>query len=241
MEPSDEKIQEIKALLEKQHGREFSWEEATKAAWDIQSLARILLDAAIEEAKRKKMLEEFPKGFHLDRRGTCLICGESTSNEKSWYDKYGLKCMTCQKAINEKIIPATIAKSKESWYSKYDLASYFNIKGALLTKYIKQAVLKDRIIPGEKKKMHLQLFLIRDNKDVLPPKKLLKSRITKIIKDGEEYFTQEHWYEFFDHKSLNRLKKYKIMHYLEESFAQPIQSGRLLFKEINPLFSYNGK
>lgn len=26
-----------------------------------------------------------------------------------------------------------------------------------------------------------------------------------------------------------------------ESFAQPIQGGRLLFKEINPLFSYNGK
>lgn len=89
--------------------------------------------------------------------------------------------------------------------------------------------------------MHSQLFLIKDNKDVLPPKKLLKSRITKIIKDGEEYFTQEHWYEFFDHKLLNRLKKYKIMHYWGESFAHPVQGGRLLFKEIYPLFSYNGK
>lgn len=170
------------------------------------------------------MFEESPKGFHLDRTGTCLICGESTSNEKSWFDKYGLKCMICQKAINEKIIPAAIVKSKENWYSKYDLELYFNIKGALLTK-----------------KVHSQLFLIKDNKDVLPPKKLLKSRITKIIKDGEEYFTQEHWYEFFDHKLLNRLKKYKIMHYWGESFAHPVQGGRLLFKEIYPLFSYNGK
>ena len=94
------------------------------------------------------------------------------------------------------------------------------------------------IIPGKKKKVHLQLFLIKDNKDVLPPKKLIKSRITKIIKDGEEYFTQEYWYEFVDQKLFERLKKYKILYYLEESFAKPIQSGRILFKQINPLFTF---
>jgi hypothetical protein len=43
MEPSDKEIQEMKTSFEKQHRREFTWEEATKAVWDIQSLARILL------------------------------------------------------------------------------------------------------------------------------------------------------------------------------------------------------
>lgn len=72
------------------------------------------------------MLQESPSGFHIDRAGTCLISGESTSNETSWYDNYGLKCMTCQKAIDVKIIPSAIAKSKENRYSKCDLESYFN-------------------------------------------------------------------------------------------------------------------
>lgn len=238
MEPSDQEIQEIKTLLEKQHGRDFSWEEATKAAWDLRNLVTVLYDIFIEVERREDMLKELPKGFHLDRSCMCLICGETVSNEKSWYDKYGIKCMTCQKAINKKIIPVALAINKKNWYSKYDLESYFNIKGALLTKYVKQGVLKDRIIPGENKKVHLQLFLIKDNKDVLPPKKLLKSRIVKIIRDGEEYITQEYWYEFADQKLLDKLKKYKIIQYLQESFSQPIEEGRFLIKDINPLFSY---
>ncbi|MBP7540656.1 MAG: hypothetical protein KA802_12085 [Saprospiraceae bacterium] len=63
MQPSDQNIQEIKALLEKQHGREFSWEEATKAAWDMESLSRIFFDVIMEEIRREQMLKESPKGF----------------------------------------------------------------------------------------------------------------------------------------------------------------------------------
>jgi hypothetical protein len=193
----------------------------------------------MQDTRRKKMLEESPKGFHLDQTGTCLICGQSTSHEKSWYDRYGLKCLNCQKAINRKIIPVAIAIDKEKWYSKYDLESYFNIKSALLIKYIKHAILKDRIILDENKNVHFQLFLIKDNKNVLPPKKLLKSRITKTMVDGEEYLTDEYWYEFADKKLVDHLKKYKIIHYLPESFSKPIKAGRFLFKNISPLFSYH--
>src|SRR5258705_8100803 len=93
MEPSNETIQEIKNILEKEHGREFTWEEATKAAWDLANLAQIALELATEEYRRQKILEQFPKGFHLDVTGySCLICGDSASEENSWFDKYGLKC-----------------------------------------------------------------------------------------------------------------------------------------------------
>ena len=47
-----------------------------------------------------------------------------------------------------------------------------------------------------------------------------------------------HWYEVADLKLLEQLKKYKIVNYLEEAFAQPIKSGRFLFKNISPLFTY---
>jgi hypothetical protein len=238
MEPSEKTIQDIKNILEKEQDREFSWEEARKAACDMQNFARIILDITLEEVKRKKLLDESPEGFHLDTTGTCQICCRTVSKEKSWYDKYGIKCMICQTAIDSKIIPAAITKSKESWYSKYDLETYFNIKGTLLNKLIKQSILKDRIIADENNKRHLQLFLIKDNKDILPSKRLLKGRITKIVKDDEEYFTQQSWYEFADLKLINRLKKYTIIYYLEEAFSQPIKGGRFLFKGLNPLFSY---
>lgn len=111
-EPTEKEIQEIKSILEKQHGREFTWEEARQAMWDLQMFARIAYEAASEELRREKLLKEQPKGFHLDKSGTCKICGNITSNENSWYDKYGLKCMPCQNAVNAKIIPGSVAKRK---------------------------------------------------------------------------------------------------------------------------------
>lgn len=238
MTDSDKKIQNIKNILEKSHGREFTWEEATQAQWDIEKFARIVFDVAQEDFRRQKLLKEHPKGFHLDSGGSCQICGTHVLGENSWFDKYGLKCVICQKAIDAKIIPASVAKDKESWYSSGDLISYFNIKGADLNKYIKQSILKNRIVPDEGKKMHLQLFLIKDNKDVLPPKKLLQSRPVKVMRNDEEYFTQEYWYEYIDEKLAKRLAKYKIIECLKETFTKPMKTGRFLHKQINPIFAY---
>lgn len=236
MATSEKKIQNIKDILEKDHGREFTWEEATKTMRDIETLARIVAEIAKEDFRRQKLLKEQPKGFHLDGGSSCEICGTITSKENSWFDKYGLKCMACQKAINTKVIPGSIAKDKESWYSSSDLHSYFNIKGADLNRYVKQSILKSRIVQGEGEKIHLQLFLIKDNKDVLPPKKLFKSRIVKVMKDGEEYQALEYWYEFIDHKLIKRLAKYKIVHILKETLTKPMDKGRLLVKTVNPIF-----
>ncbi|MVT09517.1 hypothetical protein [Chitinophaga tropicalis] len=235
MEPSPKELQEIKSILEQEHGREFTWEEAEKAFRAIQVLAEIALDAASEEIRRENLFEQSPKGFHLDKTGSCVICGNVTSGEDSWYDKHGLKCMACQAAVDKKIIPVSVIKNRENWYSKYDLEDYFNLKGAMLKKYIKQGLLKERIIPGAGKKIHLQLFLIIDNKETLPPKKLLKSRTVKVQHKGEEYYATENWYEFASPATLKKLSKYKIIHCLPETLAQPIETGRFLYKEINPL------
>jgi hypothetical protein len=239
-EPTEKQIQEIKSNLEKQHGREFSEDEARHALWDLRRLARIMYDAFNIESKRKELLIQNPKGFHLESGGTCAVCSNHVSGENSWYDKHGVKCMPCQRAINEKIIPASLVGEKDNWYSKHEMESYFNIKGADLSKYIKQSVLKDRVIKGETKKIHLQLFLMKDNKGVLPPKKLLKSRIVNIIHKGEEYITTEEWYEYADEKLIKRLAKYRIIECLKETLQKPITGGgRLLVpkKGVNPLFT----
>lgn len=207
-----ERIQEFKDILEEKSGKEVSWEEASEGAYNLVGFVEILYELHIEDQKRKKKLEEFPKGFHLDGDGyTCAICSNSASKEETWYDKYGIKCLTCQKAINRKIIPALTAKNQDSWYSKYDLESRFNIKHQTLKKFIKEGILKARIVPKETGRPHAYLFLIKDNKGILPPKKMTESHMVAEEKDGKTWHRLEPWYKFVDPKKA--LREYKIMDY----------------------------
>lgn len=91
--------------------------------------------------------------------------------------------MNCQEAITEKINPGTVVTKKESWYSKYELEMYFSLKGKDLKKYTKQGIIMKRIIPPRRQN-HGCLFLVSDNKGVLLPKKMLKPRTVKNIRNG---------------------------------------------------------
>ncbi|MFH1769918.1 MAG: hypothetical protein ABH833_04670 [Parcubacteria group bacterium] len=213
MSLSKEHIQEFKDLLEKKKGEEVSWEEAEEGAHNLTRLAELMYDCWLKDERRKKRLEENPKGFHLEGIGySCSICGGPVSNEESWYDKWGIKCLICQKAIYKKIIPASCSKNKDSWYSKYDLESRFNINHHAMRRFIKEGVLKPRIVPNSAGKSHVYLFLTKDNKDTLPPKKLTESQLVKNTIDGKEWVKSEPWYKFKDPKVT--LKDYKIMEHL---------------------------
>lgn len=210
----EESIKEFQDIYKKKYGKELSWEEASDSAHNLLGFVKVLYDQAVIEEKRKHRLEESPKGFHLEGIGyTCFICRNSISNEETWYDKYGIKCLVCQKSIDKRIIPASVAKNEDSWYSKYDLEDRFNIDRHAMNRFIKQGVLKPRIVPGESGRPHVYLFLVKDNKDTLPPKETTKSQLVKEIdKDGKEWFHSEPWYRFVDpHKAL---KGYKIINYL---------------------------
>ena len=82
-------------------------------------------------------------------------------------------------------------------------------------KLMKNDVLKARIVPNESGRPHAYLFLIKDNKDFLPPKKLTESQgVSWEDKDGKTWFRSEPWYKF--HKdALAVIKDYKISNYLE--------------------------
>ena len=49
----DKQIQEIKDILEKEHGREFTWQEASAAIHTLERLAEIALDNVEKENKHK--------------------------------------------------------------------------------------------------------------------------------------------------------------------------------------------
>ncbi|MBU1047034.1 MAG: hypothetical protein KKD89_04425 [Candidatus Omnitrophica bacterium] len=216
---SKELIQEFKDILEKKTGKEVSWQEASEGAYNLLRFAEVLFDCDIKEQQRQNKLKENPKGFYLEGAGyTCFICSQSISDKQAWYDKYGIKCPICQKAIDKKIIPASAAKHKDGWYSKYDLESCFNINKRLLTQFVKQGILKPRIVPSQTGKPHVQIFLIKDNKDILPPKKLTESHMVKKTIDGKDWYHLEPWYKFVD--PLKHLKGYKIMDYLKVTHGE---------------------
>ena len=225
MQLSPEKIQELKGLLEKEYKREFTWEEASKTAHNLAGYVEMCFKVWKEDECRKKKLEESPKGFKLDGSGyTCFICGAGTRIGENWYDKYGIKCTICQGAIDRKEIPPSLAKNKESWSSKSELERCFNIKAPVLRRWIKDGILKVRTITHDGKGVHEQLFLIRDNKDMLPPKKLVKDRTVRVTKDGQDWFHMEPWYRFVD--PHEHLKGYKIMDYLRVTHGEENKSEK---------------
>lgn len=204
----------MKDLLEKDHGREFTWEEASEAAYNLAGLADLMFDLWKEECRRKQKLDENPNGFKLDGVGySCAICGSGTQSGENWYDKWGIKCTICQSSIERKEIPASLAKNKESWYTKYDLESSFNLKGPALRKWINDGIIKVRKVTRDGKGVHTELFLIKDNEGFLPPKKIVKSHLVSEKKeDGKTWHTSHPWYHFVD--PVEHLKNYKIMEHL---------------------------
>ncbi len=193
--------------LTEEQGKEYKDEK-----WRMENMGRIAKEWEEKEKIRDEKLKANPKGFHLEGYGyRCFICGDSIYKEgDNWYDEYGIKCLVCQKAIDDGEISAHLAKDKDSWYSEFDLESDFNLKTPTLRKWVREGIIKARTVSYYGKGIHAQLFLIEDNKDFLPPKDILKSQMVKTRgKDGKDYYHSEKWYRFVD--PFEHLKGYKIM------------------------------
>lgn len=194
--------------------KEFKWDNAMEAAENMLRLAEVLAPMQAEEDRRQRKLKELPKGFHLEGEGyMCGICYGHCSKEETWYDQYGIKCMECQEAVDRGEIPATCVEDRDSYYSPYDIERAFNVDRHVVRRWAKAGVLKERVI----KHLHHQdthLILIEDNKDVLPPKKMVEhySR-SEHFPDGTVKLHEKLWYQHVD--PFEYLKGYKIMEQLE--------------------------
>lgn len=171
MKLSDERIKEFQEIYKKEYGKELSWEEATEAARNLMNLAELIYDCAQRDFRLKQKLKEHPKGFHVEGEGyTCFICGRSVSNEETWYDGNSVKCLLCQKAFDKKILPKSVGKNKDLWYSIWEFDYHFGIKSPTVRKFIRHGKLKARVIPNEEGKPYCEILLIKDNLGVLPQK-----------------------------------------------------------------------
>jgi hypothetical protein len=203
---------EIKMSVLTSRSKEFHWDKAMEMAESMIHMARVLAPMQQEDERRKRKLKEFPKGFHLEGRGySCFVCHCTCSEEETWYDQYGIKCMVCQGAIDRGEIPA-MAADKETWYSRYDMEREFGANRHAVKRWVKEGVLKARSVKRDNYE-HELLLLIEDNKETLPPKELVESQsVNETHNDGSVWTHMEPWYRFVD--PFKHLKGYKIMDHL---------------------------
>lgn len=135
------------------------------------------------------------------------VCKAQIKDEQLWYDKWGKKCLACQDAVDRNIIPGSVCRKHEDWYAHWEFEMYFKIKTPTIKKLIRQNILKMRVVP----KNGFQVFLIKDNVDVLPPKDILKD-VSIPVEGDKNAITTIPWYEAKDPKKT--LEKYKIWPYL---------------------------
>lgn len=169
---SDKALNEYMEIYKKEYGKDISKDEAIEQATNLLNFFNVLYDCHLEETRRKSKLVDNPKGYHLNDGKTynCCICHQHIKDETTWYDKNGNKCLLCQKALDRKIIPASVCHDSDSWYSLHDFEYYFGIKAPVVRKLVKDGHLKSRVILDVANRPYFHIFLIKDNKGVLPPK-----------------------------------------------------------------------
>lgn len=193
---------------------EFNWNHAMDMMENMGRIQEILMPFQQEEDRRQRKLKEFPKGFHLEGKGyMCAICHGSCSQEDTWYDQYGVKCMACQGAVDRGEIPASCAEDTDSWYSPWEIENALNVDRHVVRRWTKAGVLKARTVKREGHQ-DTHLYLIEENKDTLPPKKMVKDYSwSEPLGDGRFTMHTENWFDHVD--PFEYLKGYKILDHLQ--------------------------
>lgn len=189
MSLSEEAIKEFQKIYEKKYGKKLSFAEASEAAHNLYHYVKLAYDIAAKEHRREERLKKEPKGFHVDdgEGYTCPICKNAMAREETWYDKKSLKCIYCQKALDKRIIPVSVLKDEDSWYSIYEFDYYFGIKPRSIRKLVRSGELKSRIIPDSDNGVRLEVFLIKDNPDVL-----VKKPASYAVQNEDDFISMKH-------------------------------------------------
>ena len=158
MKSLEDMASEIKEISRKS-GKEMSDEEANDAAFRLNGFAEMVVTVAMRYAKMQGRLRKEPQGFIMEHGATCLVCRNGFGAGKGWYDRYEQKCLLCQKAVNDGIVPGYVCKNEYSFYSN----GKFEIKTQRVKKLIKEGQLVARTVLDEAGNVHFYLFLKQEN------------------------------------------------------------------------------
>lgn len=171
MEISDDLVQEMKDMAKKAGKEEPSDIEAREIAGRLVGLVELLFDHGMEEARKKQRLKKEPGGFPVEGSYSCLICHNGINPTTGWYDRWGPKCLVCQKALNEGVVPTFICEHHDSYYSMWHLKDRFGIKHQTAKKLIREGKLKARMILCDDGTVHEYVFLKKENPELIDPER----------------------------------------------------------------------
>jgi len=201
----------------------------------LKLMAQIVTEIVLKEVEDEGKLERFPDGFHYEEKKACVICSRVVSGKQSWFDKHGLKCIPCQRALESGIIPYEAAQSKDSFYTAIELELDFGLRGKMLKLWKKDGTIRSRIIPNlDGKGTYFDLFLLSDNEKFLPPHEMLRigGPVKEVNANGIEEFVFYPWYCFVD--PIAHLKDYGISKYLRFEPSTDQESDRPMDTSNHP-------
>ena len=138
-------------------------EEYRKAAQDLYDLAELLYKVYREDRGRKEKLKNNPKGFAFASEGRmCRLCGNGVKGDM-WFDKWGMKCLDCQEALNKKIVPGYVFNDDKNarHITESTLSWKAGIRSQTIRKLVRQGKLSARILP-----QGTYVFLQKENPDL---------------------------------------------------------------------------
>lgn len=193
MEISKERLEELRQIYKKDFNADLSDQELHDAAFNLVGFYDTLSKMAFKDIQNHLRLEKEPNGWAFtDSSGDCKFCGYYFEKNDFWFDKFGFKCKFCQRAVNDGIIPGTVCRNKEKWFSLETLKEKFGIHSQTARSLIRKGELKARVILNDVGKPHFTVFLREDNykflkidKDV--PASELEGYDQQVAKWAEDY------------------------------------------------------
>lgn len=139
------------------------------ASHNVVQMARLKAEIKGAEKIRKKRLLKEPQGFAIPGEETysCYICLTHINSANGWYDKHGFKCLDCQRASNEGILPPEVFDEENSWYSDWHIESEFFIPRPTIKKLVLNGYLKPRIVTHADGRHHEYVFMALENNELL--------------------------------------------------------------------------
>lgn len=173
---SDKAVQEFKDIYKKEYRVELPDDKARDYSERLTAFAKILIDQATIEHRRKKRLEKEPKGFCLDDNEgiyNCRVCHQYVSGKNAWWDLNGVKCLDCQRNIKEGVIPAEICQNDELWIKDWQLNYDYSIHSSTVRKLRREGLLHGRDLKRKDGAVYFTVYLVSENREFLKkyPKK----------------------------------------------------------------------
>ncbi len=168
MNISKERLEELRQIFKKDFKADLDDQELHDAAFNLVGFYDTLSKMAFKDIQDHLRLEKEPNGWaYANGSGTCKFCGYYFETNDFWFDKFGFKCKFCQRAVNEAVIPGSVCRNNEKWFSLETLKERFGIHSNTARSLMRKGELKARIILNDAGKPHFTIFLREDNHQFL--------------------------------------------------------------------------